>query len=757
MRNILALFILFAYNFTAAESGNFYLFDSLEKKPVSSAVVTLITPQDTLINISGDDGKVYFDTQFKGKLIIQHISFETKEYVFEEDPTELLQIPLQKKDRQLDEVIISGEGRATENSQSMNNIKVIDSKRIESQSAVNLRDVLSNELNIQLYYDGVTGSQIQMQGLDGEKVKILIDGVPVIGRVDGNIDLDQINLDNIERIEIIEGPMAIDYGTDAMAGTINLITKKKLKQEPTANINSLYESIGRYNLSAGFSVPVKSFNLGLNAGRNFFDGFDPNESSIRNLSWNPKEQYFGSFNLSWRNKNLLLRYNFEIFDEEIRDLGNVDSLNPIIQPRPGGGALAYPKAIDNYFFTRRLNNSIFADYFIGNGKNIQAYAAYNFYERKFLTYNKNLTTGSEVLLPGEDNQDTSFFDLINSRIIYNHSVIPDKLSYRTGIEISRESGGGERIDESLADVRDYAIFGSLEYNLRPSLKIKPGLRYAENNVFDPPLIKSLSLSYDFWGWKSILSYGESFRAPGLKERLFYFVDENHNILGNEDLRAESSRNYQYRIEKIYNSENFSVKSKTGFFANEIKDEIRLLAVIEPTDNNPTGLFTYQNIDESQTVGFNQAVGFEISNLSIDLGFNYLGIKNSLAAEQGQDNFLYFPEYRFNLSYLLEPVNMKFAFFMNRTGKRPDLIQSTDENGAEQIVITETEAFVMSDFTISKYLFKDRFTLTAGIRNLFNVVNLRSSRTSGASAHSAGSNTRLFSSGRSYILGLKMNL
>ena len=67
---------------------------------------------------------------------------------------------------------------------------------------------------------------MSVQGLSGENVKILIDGVPVVGRLNGNVDLSQINLTNIERVEIVEGPLSVNYGTNALAGTINLITKK---------------------------------------------------------------------------------------------------------------------------------------------------------------------------------------------------------------------------------------------------------------------------------------------------------------------------------------------------------------------------------------------------------------------------------------------------------------------------------------------------------------------------------------------------
>ena len=74
--------------------------------------------------------------------------------------------------------------------------------------------------------DPALGSSLKIKGLSGNNVKILIDGVPVIGRMGGNIDLSQLNLYNIDHIEMVEGPMSVMYGSDALAGAINIITKE---------------------------------------------------------------------------------------------------------------------------------------------------------------------------------------------------------------------------------------------------------------------------------------------------------------------------------------------------------------------------------------------------------------------------------------------------------------------------------------------------------------------------------------------------
>ena len=125
-------------------------------------------------------------------------------------------------------VVVTGEYGKSEQNNSVNNIRVIDAKRAIKLGAQNLGQLLQNEVNIRLNNDNVLGTSIIMQGLGGQNIKILVDGVPMIGRLNGNIDISQINLNDVERIEIIEGPMSVTFGTDALGGVINIITKKRI-------------------------------------------------------------------------------------------------------------------------------------------------------------------------------------------------------------------------------------------------------------------------------------------------------------------------------------------------------------------------------------------------------------------------------------------------------------------------------------------------------------------------------------------------
>ena len=163
----------------------------------------------------------------------------------------------------LNEIIITAQFAPQSEKNVIYKVKSINNSIIESKGAINLRELLQQELNIDLSQQSVFGTSIEIQGLSKENIKILIDGVPVIGRLNGVIDLNQINLSNIERVEVIEGPVSVFYGTDAMGGVINLITKKEQDKKLTGVLTAAYEDVNAINLgfSIGYKLKKKLLNL----------------------------------------------------------------------------------------------------------------------------------------------------------------------------------------------------------------------------------------------------------------------------------------------------------------------------------------------------------------------------------------------------------------------------------------------------------------------------------------------------------------
>ena len=159
-----------------------------------------------------------------------------------------------KKD--LPEVVVTGQLSETLAQDAIHKIRIIGKKELNSGLFLDVASVLSKELNIRVSEDNVLGSSISIQGISGQNVKVLIDDIPVIGRLNGSIDLSQISLNNVERIEIVEGPLSTVYGTDALAGTINIISKEQIESKKI--FTTYYETIGKYNCNLLLSENINS-------------------------------------------------------------------------------------------------------------------------------------------------------------------------------------------------------------------------------------------------------------------------------------------------------------------------------------------------------------------------------------------------------------------------------------------------------------------------------------------------------------------
>jgi outer membrane receptor for ferrienterochelin and colicins len=140
---------------------------------------------------------------------------------------------------ELKEVVVTGQFEPQSLRKSVYQVRTINSEIIKTRSAVNVQSILSTELGIRFSNDGVLGTaDISLMGMSGQNVKVLLDGVPLLDRGATKESLNQIDINTIERIEIVEGPMSVVYGSDALAGVINIITKKAIEEEPDFSVEA---------------------------------------------------------------------------------------------------------------------------------------------------------------------------------------------------------------------------------------------------------------------------------------------------------------------------------------------------------------------------------------------------------------------------------------------------------------------------------------------------------------------------------------
>ncbi|GGF31077.1 TonB-dependent receptor plug domain-containing protein [Echinicola rosea] len=180
---------------------------------------------------------------------------------------------------ELDEYVLS----ATRTDRSVEDlpmpVTVLTEEKICETGAFRLSDVLAEQTGLQLVADHGTG--LQMQGLDSEYILILLDGEPLIGRTAGTFDLDRISVSNIDRIEILRGPSSAIYGSEAMAGVINIITKVQT-DGVSANLIAQYGSFNSFDLGAEVGLNTKGWNIYGYYDHYSTDGYDLNTESLGN-------------------------------------------------------------------------------------------------------------------------------------------------------------------------------------------------------------------------------------------------------------------------------------------------------------------------------------------------------------------------------------------------------------------------------------------------------------------------------------------
>ena len=642
----------------------------------------------------------------------------------------------------INEVVVTAQYAENSSEKAVHKIKVIDQKKIESLGAVNLRDVLTNETNVRITQDNVLGSSTSVQGLSGQNVKILIDGVPIIGRVGGNIDLSQINLNDIERIEIIEGPLSVEYGTNALAGTINLITKKSARKKYNLNLNNYYETVGQYNFDGSLKFNRKGYNYSLTGGRNFFDGWNVSDpfvtmntikiaDSTRFNSWKPKEQNFFKVLHSGKFLKLNYRLSSDYFREKITNKG---------YPRAPYNETAF----DDFYHTDRWSNNLNLKHKYKKGARLNMIFAYNYYRRQKNTYYIDLTTLQSNVSENASDQDTTLFDFFMARGTYSTSNDSSKFNYSLGYDFNLETGYGKRIKEKTQAIGDYAIFTSAEYKPIDKLIIRPGLRYSYNTSYQSPLTPSLNLRYNVSNWVFRTSYSSGFRAPSIKDLYFDFVDSNHDIQGNPNLTAETSHNFSFSgVKTIVNKNKVFIITGSGFY-NDINNLIAL-AISEGNS------YSYFNLDKYKTLGALAQIELVISHFKCTFSGTYTGRYNSLSENLSVEPFSYSPELRSNFSYDLRKYNLNFSGFYKYSGEIIGYYIDEDDEIQQNFLAD----FNTLDLTATKGLWKNKIKWTLGGKNLLNVRNIVSRGASGVHSSSTGSVS--MSWGLSVFTSIKIDL
>lgn len=404
--------------------------------------------------------------------------------------------------------------------------RVITSEDIRNVDATHIGQLLEAELpGIEFSYSMDQQVSLNLQGFGGNSILFLVDGERLAGETLDNVDYNRLNLDNVERIEIVKGASSSLYGSNAVGGVINIISKN-INEPWSINLNTHYSSVGeqRYGGSAGFR--------------------------LGNLTSQTHVQYTCSDSLSLSNpgdyKVVYGGYNWN-FKEKMT-----------YQPME---SLKFTARVGYFFRQRDAKTDIKDRYrdFSGGLKGVYDFNANSNIEVAygFDQYDKS----NFIMLGGNDIREYSNVQH-SIRTVYSHNI--GKNNIIVGGDYLRDYLMTYQIEDGARIQYTADAFAQFDWNPNENINIINGLRFdyfSDRGLFN--VSPKLGLMYKIGNCSLRGSYSGGFRAPTLKEMYMNFDMANiFMIYGNSGLEPEHSSNFSLSAEYTKNRYNMTL---TGFY------------------------------------------------------------------------------------------------------------------------------------------------------------------------------------------------
>ncbi len=521
------------------------------------------------------------------------------------------------KVNQLDEVVVTATRTVRQLSSLPMPVTLISKKQIQKTGTTRLRDILLEQTGINFVTDqsGFTG--VQMQGLSAEYTMILIDGVPLVGRSSGNLDLNRITVNNIKQIEIVKGPSSSLYGSEALGGVINIITEKPKRNTVKGDVNYFIRGGARDELDINANFLYKKEKFGVVAGINL--------NSSRGFDLSPETQFKTTEAYQNYTGNLQLTYDFS------------EDLNILISQR--------------YFYEEQgelniqkdWNSNIELRHSVNDKWNIN----YTFYTTRFQTesqFNGGASLFNQSLIRPEIRVTTNF----------KNSTL------NTGLGINFDALNRTFFDKRETFKADY-IFAQYDFHPLEKMNVVVGARFDNHNKYKSAFSPKISTSYKINDWlKAKGSIGYGFKAPDFRQLFFNFNNSAggyivlgtrtlHELYGNEpnvsvldkDLKPENSVGYNFGLEFKPTS---GLKININAFRNDISDLINTVALQGglPELNTGTSVFYYENRDNVFTQGLELDINYRLTdNFRFIGGYQYLEAKDKEEVDKIKSGAVFF--------------------------------------------------------------------------------------------------------------------
>ena len=461
------------------------------------------------------------------------------------------------KEIKLNEVIVT----ATRAQRNLKNVpitvQVVTAEDIRKSQATDFQSFLETEFaGINFTYDGGMPN-INMMGFGGKYVLFLIDGERMAGETFDNIDYNRIDLDNIERIEIIKGASSSLYGSNALGGVINIITKNAYKPLE-AGVGYLYENRGNHKTNISLGSKKNWGSVRLSGYHNYMKPYILEDKEPLRTYENGRLVLVtqGGLNISGgSNYGITPKIIFNVTPKIDLTL----TPNYYFSERDAGTESS-KKVRDRYYnYVMNLKTNIA----LSEDKKLSLSGAFDRYD-KFNYY--------RLLNEEEKNYENSIWRVVAQ---YNQSLF-EKHSLVAGAEVLSDELLSFRFNntgtEAKQNAKNYTLFAQQEWALSPVFTLVSGVRMDYHSLFKDFFTYRFSGMFKVENFTFRGGYSTGFRSPTLKElytNWFHPWGGGFQIMGNKDLKPEKSNNFNFSVD--YNTSKINVTAMTQL--SVVKDKI----------------------------------------------------------------------------------------------------------------------------------------------------------------------------------------
>ncbi len=585
-----------------------------------------------------------------------------------------LEVNAQEKSNSLDEVVVTASRSPRKQSEIGKVVRVISSQQLAQSQGRTLPELLNNVAGLTIGGNGNHPGDIKalyLRGAAAGNTLILIDGVAVndASTISGEYDISAVSIDQIERIEILKGGNSTLYGSDAVAGVINIITKKGQDNRLKASLLATGGSYGTFKEALSLNGSVGKTRIGLNASNLNSKGFSTAASpnAVSELEKDGFDQQGISFNIQRR---ISERFRLNANIQANRNQADLD-------------AGAFSDSDQEAYNKQSSLLGLGGQYILGN-----ATLDFNWSENK---------VNNEFTSFGDTYDNTGKISNAEVNLTYPITAYLDLIS---GFNYKRSATSQFSTSQFSPDLVSSnnlkSLYSSFFIKLGKNFRTELGGRYNDHSVYGTNLTYTINPSYLIADkYKLFINFSSAYKVPSLYQ-LF-------SVYGNINLKPESTRTFEFGADMDIAEK---IRLNWAYFNRTIQDVIGF-------GSN----FTYINSDQQKDHGFELELNAKPSTkIQVDAFYAYV-YGRIYKGTSVENNLLRRPMHSAGLNMSAQiSSKVSSSLIYKWVGSRKD---SYYDGFLNQTVNAQLSAYNLLDLYI-QYQPTSKVNLFADVKNLLNV-------------------------------------